>query len=502
MKQMAYLAQIGVRGLLWLACAVPVTAANWPGFRGPNGSGMAENEKPLIYFGPSRNLLWKTELPQGHSSPVIWKDSIFATGAESNKLITFCLDRRDGKKRWEQGVAVAKPERVHRVNSLAAPTPVTDGQAVYVYFGSLGLLAYDFAGKELWRKAVPVPKTFMNQGTGTSPILAEGKLVLFVQIGEDSHLLALNPKDGRELWQAPMPVFNNSYATPVYWKEEGKGCVGLPCANRFTAFRLADGKEAWWVNGLSPQACSTPVVVGQRLIVAAAGVQGEPSNMTVPPAFDEFVKKYDRNGDGLIAYEEIPADLLYTDRHNSNGQGNMSLRLALSYFAGMKKQEKINRERWEELREEPSRFSQSRINATIVMSVRTGGSQDVSASHVTWKETKAVPEVPSPLVWQGRVYLIRSGGNLACREVETGKLIYERQTESRGGYFASPVAADGRIYIASDRGTVTVIKAGDTFEVLARNELNDRIMASPAIVDNTIYIRSAKQLWAFGQGRL
>ena len=99
------------------------------------------------------------------------------------------------------------------------------------------------------------------------------------------------------------------------------------------------------------------------------------------------------------------------------------------------------------------------------------------------------------------MYLIRSGGNLACRDLETGKLIYERQTESRGGYFASPVAADGRIYLASDRGTVTVIKAGDAFEVLGRNELKERIMASPAVVDDAIYIRSAKQLWAFGQRR-
>ena len=147
------------------------------------------------------------------------------------------------------------------------------------------------------------------------------------------------------------------------------------------------------------------------------------------------------------------------------------------------------------------KFSEHQINATVVVSVRTGGSQDVSASHIAWKETKAVPEVPSPLVWDRRVYLIRSGGNLACRDLETGKLIYEKQTESRGGYFASPVVADARIYVASDRGTVTVIKAGDAFEVLARNELNERIVASPAVVENALYIRSDKHLWAFGQRR-
>jgi outer membrane protein assembly factor BamB len=493
--------KVGMPGLLGLACVMEVSAANWPAFRGPQGCGVADNERPPVYFGPGSNLVWQAEVPPGHSSPVIWDNAIFLTGAKEKTLYTVCLDRRDGKKRWEQAVTVEKVEPVHQMNSLAASTPVTDERAVYAYFGSFGLLAYELDGKELWRKALPIPKTFRNQGTGTSPILAEGKLVQFVQLGNDSHLLALDPKDGRELWRTPMPAFNISYSTPVYWKEDSKGCVGLCCADRFTAFRLADGKEAWWVDGLGYEACSTPVAAEDRLIIAVAGVQGEPANITAPPAFDEFIQKYDTNKDGLITFEEIPPELVYTDRHNSGGEGNMSVRQALTWFGGMKQGEKINQARWEEMRAKLREFSEHKINATAVVSVRTGGSQDVSASHIVWKATKAVPEVPSPLVWDGRVYLIRSGGNLACRDLHTGKLIYERQTESRGGYFASPVGADGRVYVASDRGTVTVIKAGDAFEVLARNELKDRILASPAIVENTLYIRSDRHLWAFGQGR-
>jgi len=498
MKRISPTARLAVCVFLGLKGTSQVQAADWPAFRGPTSSGVGENEKLPIHFGPTSNLLWKTDLPQGHSSPIVWKDSIFATGTVSNKLITFCLDRRDGKKRWEEAVTVEKLERVQRANSVATPTPVTDGQAVYVYFGSFGLLAYDLHGKELWRKPLPTPKTFMNQGTGTSPILAEDKLLLFVQVGRDSHLLALNPKNGQEMWRAPMPVYNNSYATPVYWKEDDRGCAGMMCASRFTAFRLADGKEAWWLGGLSFQACSTPVVAGDCLIISAAGVQGERANMILPPPFEEAVKKYDQNGDGLISYDEIPADVLYTDRHAANGQGNLSLGRALILFADMKKDEKLNRARWEELRKALREFSEHEMNQTVVVSVRKGGSGDVARSHVTWKETKAVPEVPSPLAYQGRVYFIRSGGIFACRDLETGKLIYEKPTDSRGGYFASPIAAEGRIYIASDRGTVTVIKTGDAFEVLARNDLNDRIMASPAVTENTLYVRSAKQLWAFG----
>ena len=96
--------------------------------------------------------------------------------------------------------------------------------------------------------------------------------------------------------------YNNSYSTPVTWKEGEHGCVGMACAMRFTAFGLADGKEAWWVEGLGYQACSTPVVTGDRLVLAVAGVQGEVSNVTPPPTFDQMVQKYDRDGDGLVAY--------------------------------------------------------------------------------------------------------------------------------------------------------------------------------------------------------
>ena len=452
-----------------------------------------------MHFGPASNLLWKTELPAGHSSPVVWKDAIFLTGSKSNQLLTICLDRRDGKRRWEQGVTVEKLEKVQSANSVATPTPVTDGQAVYVYFGSFGLLAYNFEGKGLWRKPLPMPKTFRDQGTSTSPILAEDKLVVFVQIGRDSHLLALHPKDGSEAWRAPMPAFNNSWATPVYWQEGGRGYVGLPCALRFTAFRVADGQEAWWVGDLAYETCATPVVIGEHLFLSSAGVQGERANLTVPPPFEEFVKKYDRDGDGLIAYDEIPGEVLYTDRQAANGRGNTSLRNALRWFAGMKKEEKLNRARWEELRGQLREFSESPINDTVLMSVRTGGSQDVTRSHVAWKETKGVPEAPSPLAYQNRLYLVRSGGLLVCRDLQTGKLVYENRLDAPGGYFASPIAANGCVYAASDRGTVTVVKAGETFSVLARNDLGERIMASPAVVGNTLYVRSTKQLWAFGK---
>jgi outer membrane protein assembly factor BamB len=491
----------GLCTLLLLTSAFSLCAAHWPAFRGPHGDGLAEKESVPTHFNQASNLLWTTEMLPGLSSPVIWSDRVFVTCEEGNRLSTVCFEAASGRKLWDNAIIVEKLEPVHKANSHATSTPAIDGKAVYVYFGSFGLVAYDLTGKELWRKPLPVPKTFFDQGTGTSPIVAEDKLLVFLQLGSESHLLALSAAEGRELWKAPMPIHNNSYSTPVTWQEGGHGCVGLACATRFTAYELADGHEAWWVEGLGYQASSTPVVVGNRLVMALAGVQGEVSNMTPPPTFDEMVKKYDRDGDGLVAYEEVPEDLLYTDRQTSDGRGNMRLRGAMSMFGGVKRTDKLNQEKWNHIRDELIGFRSGPMNRTTVLAVRTGGKGNVTESQVQWKETRGVPEVPSPLAWQNRVFLIRSGGLLVCRDLETGKQLYEERIDAPGGYFASPVLACGRLYLASDRGTVTVVKAGDALEVLARNELGDPIFASPAVADNRLYIRSSKRLWAFGEAK-
>lgn len=481
-----------------LAGLTATAAANWPGFRGLDAGGVARTvSRPIDLTAPA-SLRWKSALPPGHSSPVVWQDSIFLTGFADGRLITLCLDRQSGRRRWEQAVPVAETEKVHRVNSLATPTPVTDGKAVFAYFGSFGVVAYDFEGRELWRKSLPIPKTFQNQGTGTSPILAEGRLIVFLQLGNESRLLALNPADGAELWSAPMPVHNNTYATPVAWRESEQGFVGLTCAARFTAFRLADGAEAWWINEIGRQACSTPVVLGDRILIATAGVQGEAANITPPPDFDAAVKTWGSPAGDAVAYDAIPDRLLFTDRQASGGQGNMTLKQALRFMGGAKPGVTYDRTKWEEARGRLSGFATGPFNRTVVLCVRTGGKGDVTESHVQWRETKGVPEMPSPVVWNGRAYFIRSGGVLVCREVATGRLVFEDRVGAPGGYYASPIAADGRIYLVSDRGQITVVKAGDGLEVLGRHELGEAVLASPALDADTFFVRSAGHLSAFG----
>ena len=169
-----------------LAMAMPLGAAaddapaRWPQFHGPGGNGIAEGKQAApVEFGPEKGLLWKTPLPVGHSSPAIWGERIFLTGfrPEEKRLETLCLDRASGRILWRRPVPAESIEPVHEVSNPAAPSPVTDGKAVFVYFGSYGLVAYDFEGRERWRKPLPMVKTFMNQGSGTSPILAGDRLL-------------------------------------------------------------------------------------------------------------------------------------------------------------------------------------------------------------------------------------------------------------------------------------------------------------------------------------
>jgi outer membrane protein assembly factor BamB len=138
------------------------------------------------------------------------------------------------------------------------------------------------------------------------------------------------------------------------------------------------------------------------------------------------------------------------------------------------------------------------MNRATLMLVRAGGQGDVSKTHVVWQEAKGVPEIPSPLVYNHHVYLVRSGGLLACRSLETGKLVFDERVDAPGGYFASPLGADGRVYLASDAGVVTVVEAGEELHVLARNDLGEGIFASPAAVDQALYVRTARHLFGFG----
>src|SRR6267143_4061021 len=177
------------------------TTPNWPQFRGPDGSGVAAKAKPPVKIAPT-NFLWRAEVPWSPSSPCVWGDSIFLTTFADGQLETRCYARQKGDLLWSRPVKVEKLEAFHRTESSpAAATPTTDGQRVVSYFGSFGLVCYDFKGKELWQYPLSIAESGGGFGSGTSPISARNLVVLNRDQAQDSTLLAVDLRTGKKVWE-------------------------------------------------------------------------------------------------------------------------------------------------------------------------------------------------------------------------------------------------------------------------------------------------------------
>src|SRR5688572_5151221 len=171
----------------------------WPQFRGQNSSGVSESARPPAEFAPGTNQLWKISAPPGMSSPCVWDDRIFLTAFDGGKLQTLCYQRRDGKLLWKQDAKTEALEEFHATEgSPAASTPATDGERVVSYFGSCGLVCYDLQGKELWQHSLPVAQTAGSFGSGSSPVIAGGLVLVNRDQMKDCSLLAVDLRTGKK----------------------------------------------------------------------------------------------------------------------------------------------------------------------------------------------------------------------------------------------------------------------------------------------------------------
>jgi len=466
----------------------------WPQFRGPDALGVAlEGSAYPIHFGPGSNVLWKTPLPAGNSSPAVWGERIYLTAFEQQKhtLETLCLERRTGKILWRSvAPSVAKIETsLHPTNGPATPTPVCDGNHVYVYFGSYGLLAYDRDGEELWKKPLPAPGTTF--GSGSSPILA-GDLLLLTCQGKAASLLAVRRETGATAWKKDHPRFGAGYATPLLRKNGQVTEIILVQPRGVVAYDLKDGAELWWVGGLVGGGIPSPAL-GEGLIFAVAHFPGgDPEDRMKFPNFDELVKKYDANKDGLLSLKEAPKNLLFYDRGSPDPNDNIVME-DMFPFIDKNHDSQLSREEWDAA---VKAFAQ---RESAMVAVRPGGRGEIDKAQVAWKEKRALPEVPSPLYYQGRLYVVANGGIASCYQAQTGKMLYRQRLGTGGFFYASPVAGNGNVYASSYNGVLVVFKAGDECQVLARNNLGESIVATPALVDGRIYVRTEGNLYAFGE---
>jgi outer membrane protein assembly factor BamB len=469
------------------------SSVEWARFRGPNGSGIADDDKPPIAFGPSERRLWKTAVPRGHSSPIVWNDHIFITAVDDGALVTLALRRKDGTVLWRRVAPTRTIEPVHPFNYPAAPTAATDGERVYVYFGSYGVLAYDFSGTEMWRQ--PLPLLPMTYGTATSPIVFGGKIILQRDGNStESELLALNAKTGEVVWRTPRPLLRSSWSTPIIWSHNGREEIVTVGTHRIVAYS-GDGAEQWWVSGLGEQPINV-AVSGSDMLFVSATYTGSPSDPVDIPKWEAMIDAYDADKDGRLALGELSKDagILLRREVPKETPGNFLPLTRVLQLADANKDDILTKAEWDEF------LGWVRANEDKVLAIRPGGEGDITKGLVAWTGNRGLSEIPSPLFYQGRLYFVRSGGMVTSYAPDTGKIILDRQRlGALGQYVASPVAADGRIYVANELGTVVVFRAGDSLDVLARNDLQENITATPAIADNKLYIRTAGHLWAFGE---
>lgn len=465
----------------------------WTQFRGPNSSGIARDQNHVpIELGPQTNVRWKTPLPPSASSPCIWDDRVFLTGFNkaSQSLEVICLDRGDGKILWRRDAGAEKIEKVHAASTPASGTVTTDGQRIYAYFGSRGLLCFDFEGNPVWSIDMPVPAT--RNGSGTSPVIAGQVVLLNRDQRNDPHLLAVDRATGDVVWKHPHVfgpgMLTEGYATPILWNDQ----VILHTHEGIRAIALSDGKPVWQVN-VSTTGCSTPVISGNKLFVATWQNMGEEGLRQKLPKFEQLLK-HDADENGTIAFQEFPGKYLVFDRPEARDEQHVSLPLRM--ILGMvdsDQDRELTKEEWQTFAQRFSTF----ITDHGLLSIELGGEGDVTETHVTVLERKNIPEVPSPLAHQGRIYMVKNGGIVTCLDATSGDVLYRKRIPASGSYYASPIAVGDHIYLASGKGVITVLRGGEKLDVMAENDLGERIMATPAAVDETLYVRTNDHLYAF-----
>lgn len=463
---------IRLLSLIVLLSIQPLSAASWPRLRGPGGAGTTEATGLPVEFGPGKSVVWRVEIPPGKSSPILTDDQIFVTAHEEDTLLTICIDRNSGKILWRREVIREREEKRNRRSGPAAPTPVTDGKNVYSFFADFGLVAYDMAGKELWKR--PLGPFQSEHGMVASPVIAAGKLFLVADLMYDSYVTALDTVTGKTLWKVTRPDTLGGYATPVVHRP-GDGPVELivPGPFQLVSYDANSGEKLWWVSGLAHQPKSVPIIHGDTLYFNVPGLAGN------YPPYSNMLERFDGNSDGVIALAEFGKKFGWV-RNNFPG-------------FDLNRNSLLEEEEWTKL-----------ISAeSALWAIRLGGRGDVTSTHVLWNFKKSLPDVPSPLIADGVMYLVRNGGILTSLDSHTGRVLKRgRLKEAIDTYYSSPVAGDGKVYVASETGKVVVVRADAQWEVLATHDFAEDIYATPALADRRVYLRTMKAFYCFEEAAL
>lgn len=480
---------------IWFGLVANATLkADWPQFRGNNSDGHGTGSPP-VEFGPTKNRKWTTPLDPGHSSPCVFGEQIFVTtyDKESRALGIVSLNRENGDVLWKKSIKVETFEKGHPSFNPASSSPCCDDQRVVAYFGSYGLICFDFDGELLWERPLPLAKSFA--GNATSPMITGDKVILYRGNYVDHYLLCLDKNTGEEIWRiAQDEQFTGEMACTSCPIIAGDKLI-CHSARSVQAFDIDTG-DVIWIAKCATTATSTPVLVGAEVLVAAWNKLGEPDLRPPFPSFDQLVKQYDKDDDGLISKTEFPRLWIFHRPEGAEAPQNGAL---VSFqHADKNHNGKIESEEWAQtIRELESFRAGYDTHGLLAIPVNSNGL--VAADAVRTLTTQGIPEVPSPVSDGEFVYVVKNGGLLTCVDVASGKTVYRKRTKGTGTHYASPLIADGKLYSFAGNGRVSVLTLGEKTRVLATNEMEDGVYATPAIVDGVIYLRTHSALHAFGK---
>lgn len=428
----------------------------WPMWRGTSLTGVAPGAQPPTTWSDTQNIRWKTRIPGGgFSTPIIWGDRMFLLSAiETNEekpaaaaptpppepagekggkrggrgggfrgggpnptkvheFVVLAVNRADGRILWQKTARRGVPhEGKHQTNSFASASPVTDGERLWVSFGSRGLYCYDLNGNLQWEKDLGDMLTRGGFGEGASPALAGGLLLVPWDHEDQSFIVALDQKTGAEVWRKNRDE-RSSWSTPVIVEVGGRLQAIVAATNRTRAYDVLTGDVVWEAGGLTPNVIPMPVV-GHGMVYVMSGFQG-----------------------------------------NS------------------------------------------------IQAIKLTSRGDVTdTDNVVWSRRRSAPYVPSPVLSGDRLYMSKTNdAYLSCLNARTGEVHYEDQPlPGVRGIYASPLAANGYLYVVGREGTVIVLKDQPKFEVVATNKLNDRIDASPVMLGKELYLRGHEYLYCISEG--
>jgi outer membrane protein assembly factor BamB len=421
-------------------------AENWPQWRGPSSLGVSSEQNLPVEWSAEEGLAWKVPIAGlGVSSPVVWDGMVFITSqlgyapvaggapllarddsslseresaiggrrAAASAEVTLVVEAfrlSDGERLFQYKMPARGdlPES-HEKHNLATPTPVTDGERVYAWFGNGQLVALDMQGKPVWARHLAEDYgTFLNNwGHGSSPALNGDLLILLSDHEPNSYLVAFDKRTGKEAWRVDRGKDRISHSTPVIVPGPRGSEMLVNSTERVDAYDPANGKLLWSLGDWRQTPIPTPVF-----------------------------------HDGMI----------YMARGYRNSD---------------------------------------------ILAVRPGGRGDVTESHIAWRMPNGGSYVPSVLYYDGLVYMTNEVGVLTCANAKTGESVKRQRLQ--GVFFASPVAGDGKVYMTSETGEVIVLEAGPEATILARNDLAERLIASPAIAQGKLVFRSDRSLIAVGR---